>query len=259
MQTSLVLPESRHATESALKDIVFLWATPRSVSTAFERVMKNSNELDIVHEPFTETYYYSEDRRSSRYGAWDKDPSLANAEVVNANLLAKSSDKRIFVKELAFQGEPYVSDFIYNTAQHLFITRNPYNVYRSLAKLKPDFNEEEFGFTALERVYSRVRGLASKDMIVDGDRFVEEPNQTTELVCQEVGVCYHSSMLSWDDGRIRNWAPDEAESQAKWHRTLENSTTIQATGKNQEPVVVSLEHREWVQRAMDIYTRITTS
>ncbi|WP_156775778.1 sulfotransferase family protein [Sulfitobacter sp. NAS-14.1] len=258
MQTSFALPDSTTTLDRPVKDIVFLWATPRSVSTAFERVMKNSDELQILHEPFTDTYYYSEVRRSSRYGDWDNDPALASPDNVNALLRKTSSRGRVFVKELAFQGEPYVSDFIYNTAHHIFIIRSPHNVYRSLVKLKPDFTEEEFGFLALERVYSRVVGLAPKHLVVDGDQFVQEPEHTIEETCDEIGVRFHTSMLSWDDGRIRAWSTSEAESQAKWHKTLENSTTIQPTQQSHEAVEVAHEHKEWVDRAIAIYARLTT-
>ena len=37
--------------------IIFLWAHPRSVSTATERVMRERGDLQCLHEPFLHYYY----------------------------------------------------------------------------------------------------------------------------------------------------------------------------------------------------------
>lgn len=37
--------------------IVALWTHPRSVSTAFERVMMERGDFKILHEPFSYLYY----------------------------------------------------------------------------------------------------------------------------------------------------------------------------------------------------------
>lgn len=257
MTTSLVLPNNDKDVVGGLKPLVMLWATPRSVSTAFERVMKNSPELDIVHEPFSDTYHYSEDRRSCRYGDWDKQPALANAAVVNATLLDMAKSKRVFVKELAFQGEAYANDQVYAQSHHLIITRNPNNVYKSLIKLKPDFTEDEFGFTALFRVYSRIRCMSSNVFVVDGDQFSRHPEKIVETTCSEIGINYKPTMLQWDDGKIRDWSTSEAQSQAKWHRTLEKSTTISPTSAEDVNIEVASSHHALLKRAHDVYEILT--
>lgn len=37
--------------------IVSLWTHPRSISTAFERVMMERKDVAILHEPFSYLYY----------------------------------------------------------------------------------------------------------------------------------------------------------------------------------------------------------
>ena len=37
--------------------IIALWTHPRSISTAFERVMMERGDLKILHEPFSYLYY----------------------------------------------------------------------------------------------------------------------------------------------------------------------------------------------------------
>jgi hypothetical protein len=40
-----------------MNPIIFLWAHPRSMSTAIERVMREGGDLDCLHEPFLRYYY----------------------------------------------------------------------------------------------------------------------------------------------------------------------------------------------------------
>src|SRR3712207_7439034 len=37
---------------------IALWAVPRSLSTAFERVFVERDDLEVLHEPFSAAYYY---------------------------------------------------------------------------------------------------------------------------------------------------------------------------------------------------------
>ncbi|MBC00172.1 MAG: sulfotransferase family protein [Rhodobacteraceae bacterium] len=236
---------------------IFLWATPRSISTALERVMKNADGLDVLHEPFTDTYYFSSKRRSRRYG----DPAVpaqdpVEADAVNARLEEAGRRGPVFIKDLAFQAEPYVTDALLATARNIFLTRDPLKVYASLIRIKPDFTEDEFGFTALERIWNRVHALQGAAIALDGEEFRADPHAIAYKLCVWSDVRYSPDMLTWEDGRIRDWAPHEELSQAKWHETLEKSRRILPPAA-ETPVRVDPAHREMVTRAQEIYRRLT--
>lgn len=40
-----------------MNPIIFLWAHPRSMSTAIERIMRERGDFDCLHEPFLHYYY----------------------------------------------------------------------------------------------------------------------------------------------------------------------------------------------------------
>lgn len=233
--------------------LVFLWAVPRSVSTAFEKAMSQHPQVITAHEPLTKSYYFSNARFSSRYGlpAKIEPPLILDLHSINRFI----SPKRItFVKELAFQGNPYVSDDCLKISRHLIILRKPKTVYRSLVKIKPDFTEDEFGFTALSRLISRLNRLNCPPLaIYDGDNFRFEPEVVLRKTCALIGIEFCLAMLSWESGKIRSWTPDEALSQACWHKTLEHSTTILPPDTHNSHVTVRLEHRSIVKRATAIY------
>ncbi len=236
---------------------IFLWATPRSVSTAFERVMKNSPELEVVHEPFTDAYYFGPDRRSSRYG--DRDPAefMADPIEIENSIRNCRPGKRTFVKELAFQGEPYVSNAMLSEAQHLIITRHPAAVYASLIKLKPDFTEEEFGFTALKNLYKRLKNMGIDPIVIDVDVFRAEPEATIRRVCEAISITFYPDMLHWSDGRIRQWKSGEKQSQAVWHETLERSHTILKPDLTLPIIEQHVRESAWFERALKIFRMLT--
>ena len=48
--------------------ILALWAVPRSTSTAFAKAISGGEGVRVLHEPFTDCYYFGPQRRSKRYG-----------------------------------------------------------------------------------------------------------------------------------------------------------------------------------------------
>src|ERR687894_270177 len=79
---------------------IALWAVPRSLSTAFERVFVERDDLEVLHEPFSASYYYSEERISDRYS--DVEPKAEyNYENVLKEIL-EPREKRVFVKDMAY-------------------------------------------------------------------------------------------------------------------------------------------------------------
>ncbi|GAA0907533.1 sulfotransferase-like domain-containing protein [Virgisporangium aurantiacum] len=234
--------------------VVVLWAAPRSVSTAFEKAFSRRPSTRIVHEPFTDCYYFSENARSRRYGRQPDRLGYGPAAAIDE--IYGCAAPLVFVKDLAFQAEPYVPDEFLAAATNTFIVRRPRVVLRSLRGLKPDFTEEEFGFEPLARLLRHVvEDLSQEPVVVEGDRFREAPEVQLRRYCERIGVDFDSRMLSWPDGRIRAWAPHERESQAKWHRTLETSTRIIPP----EPaghVDIRPEEADVVRRAEKVYAEL---
>lgn len=235
--------------------LAFCWAVPRSVSTALARSFIQLAAVDVVHEPFTESFYLGPIRGSSRYGNPTNETEGMPGGVIDDLLRraaeAERSERLVFIKELAFQGEPFVPDALLARARHLFVMRDPQRVFPSLVKLKPDFSEAEFGFTSLARVVERLDSLGLEVRGVDGDELQSSTEAALRAACSWVGVKFDPSMLEWSDGRIREWTPDEAQSQVPWHRTLEASTGFVRT--KHTPVEPSPRQRKIIAQAVEIY------
>jgi hypothetical protein len=237
-----------------MMQLVFLWGVPRSVSTAFEKAVSRHPEIAISHEPFTNSYYFGGKRRSDRY---IRDNAGKSYPSVSENpLRGIISDKQVvFIKELAFQGEPYVSDDILASSKHLLIARKPEICYSSLIKLKPDFTEDEFGFAALERIVNRLSVIGCQPLMnIDGDKFRQHPDKILRETCKSIEIDFDLCMLNWPSGKIREWGDDEAQSQKPWHKTLERSNAVLPPVIT-DVVAIRPEHLEIVHRATSIYER----
>jgi hypothetical protein len=245
------------AEAGSARHVVCAWATPRSVSTAFEKTFTRRTDTGIVHEPFTDCYYFGPARRSARYG---ESATAARADSASAiAAITSEPNATVFVKDLAFQAEPYLPDDLLESVTNTFLLRHPRLVFRSLVPLKPDFTEDEFGFTALHQLWTRVtRRMELPAVVVEGTEFRRSPERVLRRYCAQVGLAYQPGMLHWDDGRIRAWGPDEALSQAKWHTTLEASHTILPPGGDDD-VDIPRERISMYRRALDIYDEVAAS
>lgn len=240
------------------KGLSFLWAVPRSSSTAFLRGMQNNSQLATFHEPYTDTYYFSCERKTNRHfdNAVISEVDVLTGAKVNQQLMESATQSGVFVKELAFQGEPYVDNELMKLSGHALLVRHPWSVYASIIKLKPDFTEEEFGFTAIERVFKRLLALDLPFKIIDSDRFRVFPQQVYRETCQHLGYEFNEDMLSWDCGKVRPWQEHEKQCQQKWHIELERSKGIMPSTPLRRIKSIEANHDLIVQKAESVYRRL---
>lgn len=237
--------------------LAVLWAIPRSLSTAFAKAMSLAPTVQLVHEPWTDAYYFSPGRRSCRYGLGTPYQQTADGNAIESQLerFAVECGCFVFVKELAFQALPFVSSDFIAGVQNAFIIRHPALVHKSLAQLKPDYNEEEFGFQSVDSLVRTAQSLGKTPIIVDAEQFREYPDAIMSRFCAIVGVAFEESMLSWETGAIRNWTAGERFSQAKWHKDLEASNGINRVESLDLSRPVDVDPGTY-DRALDVYERL---
>lgn len=237
--------------------ILALWAVPRSTSTAFAKAISGGQGIRVLHEPFTDCYYFGPQRRSNRYGDSPVVAGYGAGEAQALILSAATDTDRIFVKDLAFQAYHYLQDDFLHKLTNTVLIRHPRRVMASLLRLKPDFTEEEFGFQALEALTQRITRLQGRPpAMIEGEQFRAHPRQTLLHFCTRHGLPFSEAMLRWGSGTLRPWLPHESESQQKWHATLENSRTILPPSGSLPELDVSSQHQAMLERALEIYDRL---
>jgi hypothetical protein len=223
---------------------VALWAVPRSVSTAFERVFVERGDFRVFHEPFAVTYYHSPERRSDRY-AEEGIKEENRFENVLSEIL-RPSDKPAFLKDMAY----YVADFMdaefAGRFTNTFLVREPRYVLSSLHKKWTDFTFEETGYEHLHRLHGYAEEAGQEPVVVDASDLQEKPEETVAAYCARIGVDHKPEALSWQPREVPEWKMWDG-----WHDDAENSTGLGAV--EQEEVELPRELEDLYERCLPFY------
>lgn len=187
--------------------LLALWGAPRTVSTAFERMMRERGDHEVYFEPFATHYYYSVARRSSRFdGEVDPEPDH-DFETILDRLVTAARRHPVFIKDMAYHVAHRADDaFLSWFDQHTFIIRHPRFALTSLARIWPDFTDEEAGFAPLRHLFDLVADReGGPPVVIDGEDLLADPVRVVAAWCDAVGLPHVPEALSWDAGRADGW------------------------------------------------------
>src|SRR5919199_2245265 len=155
---------------------VALWAVPRSISTAFERVFVERGDFKVFHEPFSASYYYSTERRSYRF-AHQEPKEEYDPENVLARIL-EPREKPVFFKDMAYHVAGFMTREFVSRFANTFIIRDPVPVIASLYRFWSDFTLEETGYEQQHRLFSLAVKNGEDPAVVDAADLTADPEGT---------------------------------------------------------------------------------
>jgi sulfate adenylyltransferase len=207
---------------------VALWAVPRSISTAFERVFVERDDFEVLHEPFSASYYYGEDRLSDRFA--DAEPKAEYGYERVAEDVFRPREERVFLKDMAYHAKKLLSPEFASRFVNTFIVRDPKYVLMSLYKMWPDFTLEETGYEDLYRMFRYATDAGEEVAVVDAMTFTENPAGVLAAYCEHLEVPFTAGSLTWESRDVKKWDNWEG-----WHADAEESTGIKpATRRDPE-------------------------
>lgn len=183
--------------------VLALWATPRTVSTAFERMMIERGDHLVLDEPWSRAYYFGPERRSDRYPLTFPESTFA---AVEAGVLSAGGTSTVFLKDMAYHAVPGISDEALRAMTHSFLVRDPRAALTSLHRRWPDFTDDEAGYDAQRVLFDRVRDVTgSTPTVVDSDALRSEPDRVIARWCEGVGIEHRPESLRWESGMQPEW------------------------------------------------------
>ncbi|MFJ5999324.1 sulfotransferase family protein [Streptomyces sp. NPDC092370] len=194
--------------------LLALWSAPRSRSTAFERMMMERGDFDVVHEPFSHVADFGSAEVAGRTVA-------SETELIEA---LRAVPGRVFFKDTTDFHYPALladTDFL-TSATHTFIIRDPAEVIASHAALNPRLTRDEIGFSRLYEIYNAVvAATGTEPVVIDSDDLLDRPEATVRAYCERVGIPFQAAALHWEPGVPPQWQRTE-----KWHRDASKSSTF---------------------------------
>jgi Sulfotransferase domain len=182
--------------------IVTLWAVPRTASTAFERMMIERGDFAVFDEPFSAHYYFGPQKVSGRYA--ETRPESRPGQIL-ARLEAAARAGPVFVKDMAYHVVGFASPPFMKRFVNTFLVRDPAFAIPSLARMWPDFTEEETGYAALARLVDLAEAAGQEPVILDSDDLCRDPEGTVRAWCEAVGIPFLPEALRWEAGMREEW------------------------------------------------------
>ena len=182
--------------------ITFLWTVPRSVSTSFERMMMERGDHVVFDEPFSRSYYFGPDRRSTRYTESLPDSS---AEQILSQIEDAARERPVFVKDMAYQAATLLGTDLLKRFDNCFLVRDPAATLRSLAHRWPDFSDEETGWAHLGEAVQIVDSLGQPRVVLDADLLCSDPRRRGRAVVRADGSAVRrgrADLGAGDAGRV---------------------------------------------------------
>lgn len=118
---------------------IVLRSTPRSISTAFDKMMRGRGDLRVFTEPFSVPYYFGPDRSSERFDA-DRHPGATYGQVWH-DVLGAAEAEPVFVKAMAHHVGPELGAERLGRCTNSFLIRDPARAVPSFEARWPDVTE----------------------------------------------------------------------------------------------------------------------
>jgi hypothetical protein len=196
--------------------ILVLWATPRTASTAFERMMIERGDHVVFDEPFSRHYYFGPEKRSTRFT--EILPESRPHDIV-ARLERAAGERPVFVKDMAYHVVGFASADFLGRFVNTFLIRDPAAALPSLAAHWPDFTDEETGYAALARLVALVEDRGDNPVILDNDDLRSDPGGAVRAYCEHIGIEFDPAALQWEPGMRPEW-----ELWRDWYEATATST-----------------------------------
>src|SRR5690606_29252936 len=118
------------------------------------------------------------------------------------------SDRRRFVKEMAYQLGPLLRPDVLARFTSSFLVREPAWAIPSLLRVWPDATREEAGYDAQLAAFELVTETqGTSPPVLDSDDLRREPESAVERWCAAVGLDHHPDALCWEPGMPEGWQP----------------------------------------------------
>lgn len=228
---------------------IALWATPRTVSTAFERMMIERGDHVVLDEPFSRAYYFGPERESTRFDT--ELPDSSYGDVVD-EIRAAAVDGPVFFKDMAYHLGPHVEADWLDEFENTFLIRDPAWAVPSLAKIWPDYTDDEVGYAALERlVLLTERRTGEAATILDSDAIRADPAGVIGRWCEAVGIPFLPDSLTWEPGMQPEW-----KLWRDWYEAAAASTGFQPPSEGDPPAPQTARERQSIAAAEQVLARI---
>lgn len=222
-----------------------LLATPRSASTAFERMMIERGDHTVITEPFSLPYYFAPGRVSDRFA--DQETPERSYPATFQRL--GRAPQPVFFKDMAHHLGPFLTPEVLRRWRCSFLIRDPAWTLPSMARFWPDFTDDEAGYQAQHRAFEMVCELTGEvPLVIESDDLRARPAEAVEAWCRRMGIGFRPDALTWEPGM-----PDQWHDWEEWFAGTAETSGFVPPDPNRQPPEISPELAARVEQAREHY------
>jgi hypothetical protein len=227
--------------------ILALWSAPRTVSTAFDKMMRTRGDHLVRTEPFSVAYYFGPEQQSRRFVVSHRDTTFTQ---VLEELREQCKQGPVFIKEMAYQLGPMLRPDVLRDFHGSFLIRDPARALPSLAEQWPDFTDQEAGYIAQHELWTMLREAGQDPAVIDSDDLRRDPEAVVGAWCDAVGIPRRPDALDWEPSMPQEWRI--------WEQWMTNAATSTGFGPPdpRPPPTVDAAMQQRIARCRPIYDEL---
>jgi len=203
--------------------IVALWAHPRSLSTALERVFIERGDFHVMHEPFSALYYVGEKRAPAAQAQFEN-PDAIDYESIREKIISAAENQDVFLKDMCYHCYVHIAEDepLLSAMSHTFLLREPRQTIASHYAKNPDVTLEEIGYEKQARLFEIVRELAAEvPLVIASEDLQRNPEIVLSAICERLEIEQRPDALNWQPGQRDEWTEWKP-----WHGEVARSSGI---------------------------------
>jgi hypothetical protein len=192
---------------------------PRSISTAFERMMMERGDFKVIHEPFSYCFYAKEQGAAAVGMNVDPEHPQDFDEILKL-IKSEAGKMPVFFKDMCYHAIAHADEAFMRLFENTFIIRDPAITLVSHYKLNPDFTIVESGYLEMWKMFEMSMKIANKvPAVVDAEDIIANPQKVVKEYCDITGIPYIEKALYWNAEFKKEWKTWEI-----WHLDAAKST-----------------------------------
>ncbi len=214
--------------------IIALWAHPRSMSTATERIMRERGDCTVFHEPFLADYYVNRSVRQLPMLDLGAD-TPRDYESARRMIFEAAQGGPVFFKDMSYYVVPRIfedGDFAKRLV-NVFLIRDPRRAIASYHRLDPDMTLAEIGIEAQWRHVSFLRDELGQDpLVIEAEAVQADAAGVLAALWRKTGLPFIEDAFSWTADTVpEGWKHVEG-----WHGDALSSRGIRKPSDDAQAV-----------------------
>jgi hypothetical protein len=207
-----------------MNPVIFLWAHPRSMSTAIERVMRERGDFDCLHEPFLH-YYYLE-RCDRELPHFDHERGHPSSYAATRDMLLERAERApVFAKDMSYYVMPGILEDreFCRRLRHCFLIRDPMRAILSYYRLDGGVALDEIGIESQWKQFAGLRDMGIGDcLVLEAEAVQADAERALRAFWDALGLDYRARALRWEQDEV----PPDWEYVRGWHESVSASSGI---------------------------------